>query len=194
MELSRCHFVLFFPEPASQADEVIAWLAATTDCFQCGPAAFLVRGCEDDVELMFALEARLPNKEGYFICALDYPASYRRSPADVSLFTKWLHKNPITTPASPGQYSFCTHCGARVEPYSAYEEDGVTLLSVDKPLKLYLDVFGGRGCYWCRGCESLWRAPNRLDTTHQGACGHFVPLYAMYCATCGITAKGDAPP
>src|SRR5262245_52288906 len=155
MELSRCYFVLFFPDPISQADEVIAWLAATTDCFQCGPAAFLVRGCEDDVELMFALEARLPNKEGRFICGLYDAASFRRSLADSSLFIKWLFKSPITTPASPEQYSFCIHCGARVEPYSAYEEDGVKLFRTDKPLKLYLDVYGGRGCYWCRSCESL---------------------------------------
>jgi hypothetical protein len=194
MELSRCHFVLFFSaDPMWQADEVISWLVATTDSFQCGPAAFLVRGCESE-DLCYALEGRLPNKEGYFICTLDYPASFRRAPADLSLFVKWLHKDPITTPASQGQYSFCTHCGTRVEPYSAYQEDGVTLLRLDKPLKLYLDIFGGRGCYWCQGCESLWRAPSRADTANQQACGHFVPLYASHCATCGIKTTGDSPP
>jgi len=115
MELSRCHFVLFCAaDPIKQA-EAIAWLAATTDSFQCGPAAFIVRGCESD-ELRYALEGRLPNNEGYFTCILDYPASFRRAPADLPLFMKWLFKDPITIPASPGQYSFCTHCGARVEP------------------------------------------------------------------------------
>ena len=194
MELSRCLFVLFLVYPMREAAEAIAWLAATTDSFQCGPAAFLVRGCEDDVEMIYALERRLPNEEGYFICTVEYPASFRRAPADWSLFMKWLNKDPITTPASQGQYSFCTHCGTRVEPYSAYEEDGVRLLRLDKPLKLYLDIFGGTGCYWCRSCESLWRAPSWADTGNQQACGHFVALYETYCAICGIKTNGEPPP
>jgi hypothetical protein len=110
------------------------------------------------------------------------------------LFMKWLYKDPITTPAAQGQYSFCTHCGTRVEPYSAYQEDGVKLFRLDKPLKLYLDIVGGKGCYWCRGCESLWRAPSRADTGNEQACGHFVPLYATYCAICGIRTTGDSTP
>jgi hypothetical protein len=191
MELSRCYFVLFFADPWRQAADVIAWLAATTDSFQCGPAAFLVRGCES-LELSYALEARLPNKEGYFICTVDHPASFRRAPSDLPLFMKWLYKDPITTPASQGQYSFCYHCGTTVEPYSAYQEDGVKLFRLDKPLKLYLDVFGGRGCYWCRGCEFLWRAPSWADTGNHQACGHFVPLYETHCATCGIKPEGDS--
>ena len=194
MELSRCLFVLFYVDPVSQAAEVMAWLAATTDSFQCGPTAFLVRGCEHE-RLCLAIEYRLPNKDGYFICTLDYPAAFRRDHAHLPSFIKWLLKDPITTPASQGQYSFCTHCGTRVEPYSTYDEDPlVTLLRHDKPLRLTLDVFGGKGCYWCRCCESLWRAVSWRETTQQKVCGHFVPLYAAYCATCGIkTDTGDSP-
>ena len=189
MELSDCHFVLFY---ATDPSEVIAWLIATTDSFQCGPTAFLVRGCERE-RLCLAIEHRLPNRDGYFICTVDYPG-FRRDPTDLPPFIKWLFKDPITTPASEGQYSFCTHCGNRVEPYSAYEEDPrVTLLTHDKPLRLTTDFLGGKGCYWCRSCESLWRAVSWRETTQQQECGHFVPLYLAYCATCGIKTKDDSP-
>jgi hypothetical protein len=174
------------------AAEVIAWLEATTDSFQCGPSAFLVRDCEEE-ELTLALERRLPHTEGYFICTVDYPASFRRDPADLSPFVQWLFKGAITTAASPGQYSFCTRCGARVVPYTAYQEDGVRLLRHDKPLKLYRDLFGGNGCYWCSSCGSLWRALRRDETSRELACGHVVPLYASYCATCGTEANGESP-
>jgi len=190
MELTPCILVLLFAtDPVKQA-EVIAWLAATLDSFQCGPAAFLVRGCDFE-RLIYGLEYRLPNREGYFICTVDYPASFRRAPADKPPLSNWLFKEPITAPASADQFSFCIHCGTRVEPYSAYEEDGVELLRTDKPLRFTSDVIGGIGCYWCRSCESLWRAPGNRDTAQYHTCGHLVSMAAMYCPNCGIKTAND---
>ncbi len=49
----------------------------------------------------------------------------------------------------------------------------------------FLRLFEVVATYTCRACDRRWLAISTDDTGFTVDCGHFMPVYARYCAVCG---------
>ncbi len=86
--------------------------------------------------------------------------------------------------------AFCTRCG---QPVDAYESNDCGLVR-DQHDDYALPVESGEdrpalSGYRCPHCCSQWVAISCQDTGLILGCGHFAPVYADFCATCGRSAS-----
>ena len=82
----------------------------------------------------------------------------------------------------------CTRCGGPVAPYASndYLQDEHPSMS---EYGLPVEGSDAKECYACPACGVTWRAWATDNTGRVLACGHFMPLYADWCALCGKRAR-----
>jgi hypothetical protein len=75
------------------------------------------------------------------------------------------------------ELAHCTRCGSEVPLYHRAEGEG----GHDYPTA----QVNRSDDYWCGRCDRWWHALGCEGRAWRRACGHFMPIYVDYCASCG---------
>jgi Na+/proline symporter len=91
-----------------------------------------------------------------------------------------------------GPLRYCTRCGQKVDGYRCSESLGHDEYpDHEKPLEEDAGLSDRDKAYWCSSCQQRWLGVGRQDNGSIWPCGHFMPVYADFCAVCG--RKRDSP-